>query len=158
MLIFFAFDDSLIPMWLPISALPYYLLLIEDLRASGYRPSYLPKVYSLNLLLVPVLIGGSILSLRQLASGRKAKFNRTPRTSGRTKIPMGYHAGIYIIFFYALFWATKNFCVGSYQHAVVAGVVALSYGYGIRTFMDGLSISSWLRFAGILEHSPAMRP
>jgi hypothetical protein len=50
------------------------------------------RVYALNLLLVPVNLGGVLRSLRQAWSGRKAPFGRTPKVRERTATP-----GIYLL-------------------------------------------------------------
>lgn len=73
--------------WLALAALPYALVSGRDLKQTGYRWRDLIGVYSLNLLLVPVNIAGVIDSLRQLTSGRKTPFARTPKVEGRTATP-----------------------------------------------------------------------
>ena len=47
-------------------------------------------VYALNLLLVPVNLGGVARSLYQAATGRKSAFGRTPKVAGRTAAPASY--------------------------------------------------------------------
>jgi cellulose synthase (UDP-forming) len=136
-LIFFCFDDRLIPTWLPLISLPYFILLAQDLKEAGYHPRYLPSVYSLNLLLLPVLVGGTLLSLRQAYTGRRANFNRTPRVCGGTPMPLVYSIAIYTIFYYAAFWAIWNLSVGSFAHAAIAAVVASAYFCGISAFIGG---------------------
>ncbi len=52
------FSDSINSAWLPLTALPYFLLYGRDLVLCGYRASDLLRVYALNLLLIPVNVGG----------------------------------------------------------------------------------------------------
>ena len=73
--------------WLVLASLPYALVSGRDLRRTGYRWRDLIGVYALNLLLVPVNIAGVIDSVRQLISGRKTPFARTPKVEGRTATP-----------------------------------------------------------------------
>jgi cellulose synthase (UDP-forming) len=76
--------------WLPLTAVPYFLLYARDLRLVGYRRRDLVAVYALNLLLIPVNIGGVLSSLRQALSGKGTPFKRTPKVSDRTASPPVY--------------------------------------------------------------------
>ena len=44
--------------WLPLTAAPYYFLYGRDMAQAGYRLADLFRVYALNLLLLPVNLGG----------------------------------------------------------------------------------------------------
>ncbi len=85
-----AFDERLASMWLPITAAPYYLLYAVDLRSLGYRWRDVLRVYALNLLLIPVNLGGVLRSVQQACTGRRSTFGRTPKVVGRTAAPAGY--------------------------------------------------------------------
>ena len=85
-----AFDERLASMWLPITAAPYYLLYAVDLRSIGYRWRDVLRVYALNLLLIPVNLGGVLRSVQQACTGRRSTFGRTPKVVGRTAAPAGY--------------------------------------------------------------------
>ena len=84
------FDIRLAGVWLPLSAAPYYFLYARDLKQSGYRLSDLARVYALNLMLLPVNLAGVGDSIRQIISGRKTAFARTPKIGGRTSTPVSY--------------------------------------------------------------------
>jgi cellulose synthase/poly-beta-1,6-N-acetylglucosamine synthase-like glycosyltransferase len=84
------FDDRLTSAWLPLTAVPYYLLYASDLRRAGHRRRDVLRVYALNLLLVPVSLGGALGSLKQAWTGRRSAFARTPKVVGRTSAPAGY--------------------------------------------------------------------
>jgi len=45
------------------------------------------RVYALNLLLIPVNLGGLLLSVWQALTGRKPRFLRTPKVDERTAVP-----------------------------------------------------------------------
>lgn len=80
------FASELMTPWTLLAALPYFVLYARDLSASGYRPMRdLLRVYALNLLLIPVHLGGALMSLRQALAGTKIPFRRTPKISGRTR-------------------------------------------------------------------------
>ena len=78
------FDPALSSPWFPIAAVPYFVLYARDLQRTGYRLTDLANAYALTLLLVPVNLTGVALSLRQLITGRKSAFGRTPKVDGRT--------------------------------------------------------------------------
>ena len=79
--------------WLLVSSLPYMYIYARDLVLCGYRWSDFPRVYALNVLLVPIHLGGSLKSLHQAATGRKTPFARTPKVTGRTVAPGRLRAG-----------------------------------------------------------------
>jgi len=134
-LIFYSFDDSFVPRWLPLAAIPYYVLLSRDLAHADYRLADLPRVYALQMVLVPVLAGGTLHSLLQAVTGRKATFSRTPKVSGRTRTSSVYLVIIYLVFFFSLMAAISNATSGRHYHAVLSVVVFVSYLYGIARFI-----------------------
>jgi cellulose synthase/poly-beta-1,6-N-acetylglucosamine synthase-like glycosyltransferase/peptidoglycan/xylan/chitin deacetylase (PgdA/CDA1 family) len=85
-----AFDERLTSVWLPLTAAPYYLLYAVDLRSMGYQWRDVLRVYALNLLLIPVNLGGVLRSVQQAFTGRRSTFGRTPKVAGRTAAPAGY--------------------------------------------------------------------
>ncbi|MGO9449424.1 MAG: glycosyltransferase family 2 protein [Candidatus Binataceae bacterium] len=81
-------DTKRLPMaWLMLSAVPYYAVYCRDLQASGYKWWDLPRVYSMNLLLMPVNLAGVLKSIRQAITGERSVFARTPKVPGRTAAP-----------------------------------------------------------------------
>jgi cellulose synthase (UDP-forming) len=91
-LLAWGFDERLASFWLPISAVPYYVLYAADLRRAGYLRRDVLGVYALNMLLVPVSLGGVLGSIRQICTGRRSPFGRTPKIIERTAVPAGYVA------------------------------------------------------------------
>jgi cellulose synthase (UDP-forming) len=86
----YPFKTIRVPLALPLSALPYFALYARDLARAGYRPLDVVRVYALNLLLLPVNLGGALKSLHQACTGRQIPFGRTPKTSTRTPAPPLY--------------------------------------------------------------------
>ena len=72
---------------LPLLALTYLVIYLRDLVRSGYSWHDVVRVYALNLLLIPVNLGGLLLSLRQAVTGRKPRFARTPKVDERIAVP-----------------------------------------------------------------------
>jgi cellulose synthase/poly-beta-1,6-N-acetylglucosamine synthase-like glycosyltransferase len=87
LLLLFPFDGSLLSGWLPATVVPYYLLYARDARALGYRWKELLHVYVLNWVLLPVTLAGVLQSIRQIITGRKSPFGRTPKIEAHTLIP-----------------------------------------------------------------------
>jgi hypothetical protein len=138
-LLAFPFTESIRSLWLPVTALPYFLLYMRDLELIGYRRSDLFRVYALNLLLIPVNLGGVFKSLQQAWTKKKIPFGRTPKVQGRTAA-----APLYVFAEYALLlhWAVSalaDFFVGRWVH----GVCAL----GNASFL----LYAILRFVGLRE-------
>jgi len=87
---FYPFTDSMQTIWVPLSALPYFVLYARDLKIAGYRYSDVFRVYALNLVLLPVVVGGVLKSLHQGITDTKIPFGRTPKISGKTAAPPLY--------------------------------------------------------------------
>jgi cellulose synthase/poly-beta-1,6-N-acetylglucosamine synthase-like glycosyltransferase len=88
LLLVIPFSPDVMTAWMPLAALPYFGLYARDLALSGYRPMRdLLRVYALNLLLIPVHLGGAMKSMQHAILGTKIPFRRTPKISGRTRTP-----------------------------------------------------------------------
>jgi hypothetical protein len=128
---------TLFSAWLPLTIVPYYFLYGRDLNRAGYRASDLFRIYGLNLLLVPVNIGGVLKSLQQAYTGAKIPFGRTPKVANRTAAPAAY------------ILAECLFCLG----LLYITVVGLLMGYlaaAIFTFGNFLLLAySLVRFVGV---------
>lgn len=111
------FEDGLRSIWLLLAAAPYFLLYGRDLVRAGYEWTDLLGVYALNLLLLPVHLGGVLKSLQQGFTGHKTSFVRTPKITTRTAAPPLY------------IWALLSLTVWSMISALI-----------------GLLDSHWVRF------------
>jgi cellulose synthase (UDP-forming) len=145
----FSFDRQLMSLWIPIAAVPYYVMYARDLIQSGYSLGDLPRVYALNLLLLPIHFSGVLQSLQQVCSGRKSPFGRTPKVEGRTAT-----APAYIVFQYGLLVAwllgsTREYLEGRILNAVLALINALFLYYALHTFLKHRNaaedLCGWLR-------------
>lgn len=84
------FEDYLRNAWLPLTAFPYFFFYGRDLIQAGYRWRDLPRVYALNLMLIPVNLAGVFKSIHQGFTGLRIPFKRTPKVQGVTCSPPLY--------------------------------------------------------------------
>jgi cellulose synthase/poly-beta-1,6-N-acetylglucosamine synthase-like glycosyltransferase len=135
LLILFPFDSSIGSAWLPLTAVPYYLLYGRDLRLAGYRWTDLLRVYALNLLLLPVNLAGVLRSLEQAATGRKASFGRTPKIEARTTTPACYIFFHWFILAYIAAAFVIDVSAARYAHAGFELANGGFFFYGFRVFI-----------------------
>ncbi|HYY35025.1 MAG TPA: hypothetical protein VE867_01510, partial [Candidatus Binatia bacterium] len=76
--------------WLLASNLSYLILYRRDLLLSNYKFTDFARILALNLLLIPVNLGGVAKSLHQCWTGQPPIFGRTPKVPGRTAAPPVY--------------------------------------------------------------------
>lgn len=131
----FPFEESLRSFWLPLSALPYLYLYARDLAHIGYRWSDVFRVYALNLLLIPVNLGGVLKSLQQGWTREKIPFGRTPKVEGRTAAPALYVAAEFGMLLWWTAAAAKDFALGHYAHVAFALLNAAFLAYAIRYYL-----------------------
>lgn len=152
----FSFEHSMRSSWLPFTAVPYYALYLRDLQRTGYRASDLLRVYALNLVLIPVNVGGVFRSLYQMWTGRKAAFGRTPKITGRTMAPPLYIVAEYAILIQWLLGAALDAAHGRAVHGVFATANAGFLAYGVSRFI-GLR-ESWADLRRAWRQGPVRRP
>lgn len=117
-LLFYPFDAPLESfIWLPVAALPYFYLYGRDMTQRGYSWLDLPRVYALNLMLLPVNLAGVMKSLQQAVTGQKIPFGRTPKIRGRTAAPWRFMVAEYLLLAYVLMALVFDLIQGRYMHA-----------------------------------------
>jgi cellulose synthase (UDP-forming) len=134
-LLAYGFDDRLASTWLPITAVPYYVLYAADLRRAGYLRRDVLRVYALNMLLIPVSLGGVLRSLQQACTGRRSAFARTPKVTGRTAAPGGYVAAEVVLFLSWLFGAGMELYCGRRPNAALCLANATFLLYALLRFV-----------------------
>ncbi len=152
-LILHPFDKSMRGWWLPLTAVPYFLLYGRDLVNSGYSWPDLPRVYALNLLLIPVNLGGVTKSLHQACTGRRSPFGRTPKVEGRTAAPRFYIAAELAILLYCVIRGAMDLAGGLYLHALFAFINGALLSYAIGCFVGFRELAEDL---GVLAPQPLM--
>jgi cellulose synthase/poly-beta-1,6-N-acetylglucosamine synthase-like glycosyltransferase len=141
MLLLSPFEESLRSVWLPLTAVPYFFLYGRDLLQRGYRLGDLLRVYALNLILIPVNLGGVVKSLHQAWTGMRIPFTRTPKVRGRTGAPALYVAAEYALVGSMLFSFAVDFSHGRFAHAAFSLANAAFFGYALIHFI-GLADSA----------------
>jgi hypothetical protein len=131
-----SFDKSIESLILPLTALPYFLLYTRDLRYSGYRVTDMLRVYALNLLLIPVNLGGVLKSLQQIVTGRRTPFGRTPKVSGVTMVPTRYIVAEYALLAFLLAGCCFDIATRHWASAVFVLANALMLAYAIKYFVE----------------------
>lgn len=129
------FEKSIRSLWLPVTALPYFFLYGRDLAQIGYRWTDLFRVYALNLMLIPVNLGGVIKSLHQATTGRKIPFGRTPKITGRTAAPPLYIFLEYALLFYWLIGFARDVTYQRWTHAAFSILNAAFLAWAIFQFI-----------------------
>lgn len=127
--------DAIQSIWLPLTALPYFALYTRDMVKLGYRASDILRVYALNLVMIPVNLGGVAKSLQQAWSKAKIPFGRTPKVTGRTAAAPLYVAAIYLILAQWLLAAGFDFAAGRWAHGSFAAANATLLAYGLVAFI-----------------------
>lgn len=121
--------------WLPVAALPYFALSARDLQQAGYRRRDVVHVYALNLLLVPVNLGGVAKSVQQAVRAQKIPFGRTPKVADRTAVPPLYLLGALALLGHAIFAAGWDLSVGHWAHAAYSAGTAALLAWAITVFV-----------------------
>jgi cellulose synthase/poly-beta-1,6-N-acetylglucosamine synthase-like glycosyltransferase len=125
-ILLYPFDAAPRSLWAPLAAVPYFYLYGRDLVRLGYRWTDLPRVYALNMMLIPVNLGGIAKSIHQGLTRQKIPFGRTPKVEGRTSAP-----ALYILFEFGLLICMVWGFVGHIgaQRVVYAGFTLLHAGF-----------------------------
>ncbi len=153
-LLAFPFEGAMRSLWLPLVAIPYFWMNGRDLVMNGYRWIDLPRVYALNLLLIPINLGGVAKSLHQAATGRNTPFGRTPKITGRTAAPRLYVAATIGILAYCACFGALDLENSRWVHG---GLMMLNVGllwYALR-YMIGLREAA--EDLGLVRASEAVR-
>jgi cellulose synthase (UDP-forming) len=135
LLMFGPFGHNLKVVWIPLAMTAYMVAYARDLRQCGYGWLDFPRVYALNLLLLPVNLGGTLRSLYQACTGRHAAFARTPKVTGRTAMPGAYVVMEYLLLAVTLALTVSDLMLGKWVGAALSGLYALFFAYGLGRFI-----------------------
>lgn len=142
-------DDDLQSFYLPLAVLPYAVAQALDLRLAE-RPAWdILPVHLLVIAQVPVNLAGALASVRQIVTGPKVPFVRTPKVEGRTVVPAGTVLIIWsasALFAISFLWPIW---IGDHHDAVTTGlsarlVAASAWIFlGIRERREDIAV--WIR-------------
>jgi hypothetical protein len=145
LMLIYPFDFKRVSFWIYLTIPPYLFLVCRDLANTGYRRSEIVPAYAMFLLLLPVVLSGVINSLRQIVSGVRAPFARTPKIEHRTAIPFTCIAVILGLFAWSASISYADVMRGDGVRAgfAVANTLVLAYGIvfmiGIGAIRDDIS-------------------
>jgi cellulose synthase (UDP-forming) len=122
-------------MLLPLSAAAYGWSYMQDLVSSGYRRRDLVPVAALNLLLVPVNLGGVVKSLQQAITGQRMPFARTPKVADRTRAPTLYLAAESLAVVVLLGGAWWEGSAGRWVNAATSAVAGVLLAWAVTRFI-----------------------
>jgi cellulose synthase (UDP-forming) len=148
-------------MWLVLAAVPYYLLYARDLENCGYRWSDVFRMYSFNLLLIPVSIAGMLKSIRQAVTGQPSPFIRTPKVPGRTPAPMTYTLTTVLAMPWMVYVAVEGFIHSGYAFLafgsvnIAALIYALTVFIGVRSGWEDVATGFGARFSSHVGQNAA---
>jgi hypothetical protein len=154
------FNQRLGPPWLPFLGIPYLLLFARELALSGHRARHVIDVTALNLVLLPVNLGGVVKSIQQALLGHKTPFARTPKVVGRTPSPALYILGVGALLLANAAVVGVDAAVGRWWHLGFASATGTLAAYGAFRFVGLRTAAADLALA--LKHrrrrSPATTP
>ncbi|MDX2477838.1 MAG: glycosyltransferase family 2 protein, partial [Gammaproteobacteria bacterium] len=135
LLLAFPITGDIESVWLPLTAAPYFFFYWRDLMQLGYHGFDILRVYALNLLLIPINLGGAFKSLQQAINKTKIPFGRTPKVEGRTSAPAFYIFLEYVLVLQWMMGAGFDFASHNWAHGIFAMVNAIFLGYAIWHFI-----------------------
>jgi len=126
---------QLVTVQLLLIATPYFVEMASDLRYLGYRRRDILGIYALNLLLLPVNLAGSVASLAQALTDRKARFVRTPKVNKRTPAsPLSVLAPLVIVLGAGAIAVRAGFAA-DWGTTAFAGFTALAAAWGVAALI-----------------------
>ena len=134
-LLLIPFEKKMPCFWLLLTPIAYYLVYGRDLVFNNYSWRDLPRVYALNLLLIPVNLGGVAKSIVQWWTGHQTPFVRTPKVRGRTAAPALYVVAIWGIIGYCYVETLVDLRDGKYLHGWFALINGLVFAYALARFV-----------------------
>jgi hypothetical protein len=135
LLMFFPFNNDVSIALVMAASLPYLLLYSRDLHRNGYRYSDFFRVYALNLMLIPVNIGGILKSLEQIITGEKSPFARTPKVTGRTASPARFVLAEWGLALFCVTFAIFDLLDGNWLHGAFGLLNGVGFWYAILVFI-----------------------
>lgn len=133
----------LYPLKLDLPTVVFLLLLFavnsfiycRDLIHSGYGADDLLRIYALNLMLIPINLGGVFKSLHQALTGEKIPFGRTPKVKGRTGAPALYIMAEFGLLLLSVVSTIGNAAFGRWLYAAFALVNTVFFLYIVKSFI-----------------------
>jgi len=153
------FEDAMRSCWLPVASVAYFALYARDLAQEGYRACDVLRAYALNLVLVPVNLAGVGQSIRQLITGCRSPFARTPKVANRTRVGAGILMAIGALLGACAWRVALDLQQGLWFHGafLLVNGSLLAYGVlrfiGAREFVQDIACAGRARWSAWLDFS-----
>ena len=134
-MLIYPFSGELNLALLMIASIPYLVFYARDIVHLGYTIWDLFPIYALNLLIIPMHIGGVLKSVEQLLLNKKIPFDRTPKIKERTVAPAFYLMIEVFICVYLAFDCAADLYHGLYTYALFSAVNSLCIWYALVHFI-----------------------
>ncbi len=135
LLLMFPVEQHLRSIWFPLTAVAYFGFYARDMVLAGYRSLDIFRVYALNLLLIPVNLGGVFKSIQQGITGERIPFKRTPKIKGLTGYPRIYVHGVVALVFTCFLLAGFDIWHQRWLHSVFGAVNGSVLAYALWTYI-----------------------
>lgn len=158
-LMLYPFDDHVPTDLVPLTVLPLLALFTWDLTKTGYRASDMLRICALNLMLMPVAMGGVAKQFQQMVTGVKIPFGRTPKVAGRTAAPAFYCLMEVAMFFGFAGMFVHAVSIGCWQSAIFGIINTMFMGYalvkliGLRALAEDISASAITLWKQCFHHA-----
>ncbi len=134
-IVVYPFDTSYASTWVSMALAPYLYLHIRDLRRLGYEWIDFFRIFALNIILLPVVLGGVFKSIVQMIYGYKIPFARTPKIQSRTVVPMLYLVAPLILTGWSLYCFAEAVIKDQRGQAFPSLFYSLAFGYAFLGFI-----------------------
>jgi len=151
-LLAYPYDSRLLSVVVLLAALPYFISMAADLRATGYKATDVLRIYGFNLILLPVNVAGVLKSIEQAITVKKIPFSRTPKVKDRTAAPILYVVTPYLIIAFSILTLMRDIGAQNWGNAAFAGfntalaVFAVIAYIGVRNSL----VDMWVAFTNWL--------
>ncbi|MDH3284283.1 MAG: glycosyl transferase, partial [Acidobacteriota bacterium] len=135
LLLIYPFEENLRSVWLPLTALPYFYFYGRDMVLAGYRWADLLRVYALNLMLIPINLGGVFKSIEQGITGKRVPFRRTPKSREGTSAPLVYLAAQHLAIAWCAIIFVADALSGRWLHGIFTLFNGAFFAYALTRFV-----------------------
>jgi EAL domain-containing protein (putative c-di-GMP-specific phosphodiesterase class I) len=120
---------------LGLIALPYFVAMASDLKASGYKRMDVFRIYGFNLILVVVNLAGVGASIVQAITADKSTFGRTPKVRNRTIPSLMFVVAPYLVLGLAVYTVVNDVNGHRYVNLGYAALNTVLVAYAIVAFI-----------------------
>jgi cellulose synthase (UDP-forming) len=127
--------DTIWSIWPLLAFLALIAVFRRDLMHCGNRGPDLLRAISLNAMLLPINLAGTIKSVQQLWTGRKIAFQRTPKVNERTAATPVHIAAQFGLLLFAGLQVPVQLIAGEQLRSLFFMIYAVLFGYAMHVFI-----------------------